>query len=280
MLKKLFLDQIQRKHVQGIKIFLDKNKNFDINQINKNKPLYSYFDLKEEVTIDIIKVLLEYGFDLSAENMNDNSTLFQDVCWNYNSKLINFLIDKIDINQYIPSGVTCVEIAIYTQNIELLKLLHKKGADIKNTYHGSCRTTIGSCVERLNNSEKQIEIIDYLINNGVNIDIPNRNNQSPLYSSIIIGKIELAYLLINRVQDFSIIRHQGHTLLHAVLLYSKLSRSSVNIKLIKKLINNGVDKSVKNFQNQTALEMYNEVLLEKEDDLFKRKIVQELLNYY
>ncbi|AUD40350.1 ankyrin repeat family protein [Flamingopox virus FGPVKD09] len=175
----------------------------------------------------LIKFLIEKGISVEY-------TGFFPVDINYNTIDIDtckvLLENKININEPV-CGETLVRYAIRSSNLDLLKYLVSKGADIekRNTYEQD--PNIIEAVEKGN-----LDVVEYLIDNGINIDTLSIYNHKPaIYHAILTGHYNMVDLLLKRGANPFVIC-EGYTSLISVATQAKRNR----LKLINLLLKYGV----------------------------------------
>lgn len=175
----------------------------------------------------LIKFLIEKGISVEY-------TGFFPVGVNYNTIDIDIckvlLENKIDINKPV-CGETLVRYAIRSSDLNLLKYLISKGADIEKRNKYEQDPNIIEAVEKGN-----LGIVEYLIDNGISIDTVSIYNHKPaIYYAILAGHYNMVDLLLRRGAN-PFITCEGNTSLISVATQAKRNR----LKLINLLLKYGV----------------------------------------
>ncbi len=101
-----------------------------------------------------------------------------------------------------------------------------------------------------------VEVADFLLSNGANIDEGSNFDQTPLHWASFVGDIEVVEFLIEKGASLEKLSQQGWTALHYAALMGHLD-------VVKLLIDKGVILDKKNDQGQTAKDLAQ--LNKKED---------------
>ena len=108
--------------------------------------------------------------------------------------------------------------AVYSENIELLKYLESRGLDIN--YKNKINWNAYICAVKINN----IKIMDYLESRGIDIHILDNNGNNAYLDAIKIGDTKLLEYLKNRGIDIHILDKNGN---NAYLLAAKYGNTLV-----------------------------------------------------
>ena len=149
--------------------FMDEHRGIDEDgyEIEYEAYFYSLLSIAcESENIEIVKILIKYGAKIYSETERESE--WEDfcevknpiicACKNGNVDILNFLVDNganLDIRD--RNGNTLVDIAIYNNNIDILKYLVSKVKTVNLNLHAACN--IGNT-----------EIVKYLIEKGANIN--------------------------------------------------------------------------------------------------------------
>ena len=117
--------------------FIDVYRKYRIDLNTKNsdgKSLIHYLLMKRTLTVDVLKVLVDFGVDPLVPDDEGQTILFQAFDSKAKTELIEFIIDNIpnlDYNGKNNDGMTLLQKAIYTeQPITVVKKILDKGANI------------------------------------------------------------------------------------------------------------------------------------------------------
>lgn len=212
---------------------------------------------KNSINIDILNYNnispLSYCL-LNSNKINDNY---------YKSSIILIQSKLFDINSY--SEYLPVNIAIQKEYLEILKLLHKNGADfnkLNNNYISSTNIAIESTLNK--------EIKKFIISKSSGINNGPEGDNNPLINSIQNGDYETAEILINKGADVNFRNRFIETPLHVIL------NSNATKNIFKKAISMG-DLNIQNIDGVTPLHIltkrniwkeYSHLLENKKLDIF------------
>lgn len=288
------------------------NKGADVNIRNalKQTPLHLAV-IKDTESIDLVEYLIAKGADVNARDAQGKTPLYMviellnslDKVNNQQIALVNYLIKHgAKINSNIQNGNALEHTLLLHQvkSVELAKVIINNGIDI-NTKDEYGNTALHAAV-----FNKNYKLVDFLTQNGADVNALNNEQKAPLYIAIDIGhpnsqyNTKIAKLLINRGASISI-RHpvgnlsivhlaasdkdfmkflldkgadinaknsDGWTPLHSVIFGLNFDNK---IEIPKFLIENGADVNAKTNDGETPLDLalrgYNTNLIK----LFKQK---------
>ena len=135
-----------------------------------------------------------------------------------------FQSGDFDFKTYGYRGVTVLHYAVFMNDLERVKLLIEKGADV-NIQNGDGNTAIFYAALNSN-----LEIVQYLIENGADITITNKSRKDFIHYAARSGNLELVQWLVN--QGISVSEYNGA--LHNAV-------ASGNLELVKWLVAHGAD---------------------------------------
>ncbi|KKT23685.1 MAG: hypothetical protein UW09_C0003G0207 [candidate division TM6 bacterium GW2011_GWF2_43_87] len=258
--------------------YLVKTVGVDVNAARAvyASPLHSAAELGK---LDIVKFLFENGAYINQSKLGF-TPLFSAVQGG-NLDVISYLIDvaKADVNAVDQWGTTPLHKAIRSNQLEAVKLLVKKGADVnQKTKHFG--TPLFSAAEKGN-----LEIMRYLIEDehvDVNVKVDDSENFTPLHNAVTFHKLDAVKFLIKKGADvnqgnwrlmtplFFAVRDANLAIVRCLVEEGKADVNSVNewketplflagradkdLEIVKYLIEKGADVGVKNNKNETALE--------------------------
>lgn len=229
---------------------LNNNINFD----QKNKlgytPLLLACDSKNE---NAINFLLSINHDINIKN-NNNNTCLMFLCMNNNFKCIKNMVNDYNINLLDNQNDNALSYACGCDikdncKLDIIEFLVKKGCNFKNLNKENNSLLIYASGAFTNYSEFKIDInvIKYLINLGVDINVKNNNNKTFL-DYIILRDINILKILLNdnlvSIPD------------NLKLKYNYLFNLELDFSNIKQIKNNKQDSCIiclDNFKNDDEL---------------------------
>lgn len=223
--------------------------------------------------LEMLKFLREQGFFVSTEknfHVNDikgRSLLVQAVI-NEDLEMAKYLVEvlKYDVNEADQAGITPFLFAAKGSNVEMLRYLHSKGADIHHApdqdlgygaidfaaEYGSLEVLaylheeLGLKVDARHLNDRKIPIlclavlddkldkIRYLINHGVRLNSEEREvSVDPFYFAVQHGKKEMVYLMHQKGARIDCIVDGSNCLAAAII--------SEDIELVEFLCNEGIN---------------------------------------
>lgn len=114
-----------------------------------------------------------------------------------------------------------------------------------------------------------LETLKICINAGVDLNICNQSNSTPLAIAAERGKFEIVKLLIEKRANVNHRSHYGDTPLHAAVV-------SGDIDIVEELIHAGADQSIANMDGLTPLQCANS--WETYDDMYGKRL-KEIAEY-
>jgi ankyrin repeat protein len=155
--------------------------------------------------------------------------------------IVKFLLEKgADVNLNRGGATALHMAAIYGGNTEVITLLLEAGADI-NARTGNGDTPLNMAV-----IGKQKEIAELLLEKGGEINLENQNFTYLLYTAASGGIKKIADTALEKEVDFSFRTGNGNTLLHAA------SEGGL-VGLARMLLEKGADMEAANIYGQTPL---------------------------
>lgn len=175
-----------------------------------------------------------------------------------NKDLAQLLIQRgSNVNAMNSKNMTPLHcVALFSRSFELAKLLIKSGADV------NIKCADGyTALHILAWSLSSVEIARLLIASGADFNITDDWGWYPLHSACCRGNIDVATLLISSGANVNALCNVGETALHKAVNELGCKQSIVELLLFS-----GVNKNIKNFNNQTAA------------DIAKNPAIKEFLN--
>lgn len=190
----------------------------------------------------------------------------------------NLIIIGADVNAIDETSTSCLWHAAQNNQIHLVKLLIKNNVDVKNfnlfnlmrekyissdiitllLQNGADISTpdediefspliyIINCINLLNPDDNRLEIIDLMIQRGVNVNFCSQSGDTPLHQAAYYGDTDIASLLIQHDADIDITNSSGETPL--IIAAQRGHTTTVNL-----LIQHGADLDITSNSGCTAL---------------------------
>ncbi len=228
------LDKVKELHKSGV----DLNTSSTLNNID-------YYTALESSSwgghINIVEYLIANGADVnfvSGSDLEDKygRTPLISAVNSEQLEIVKYLIDNdADVNGVGTENYTALAIA---KNLKMVKLLVDNGANVNliNMY----KPALISAVESNN-----IEIVEYLLNKGADVNIKVDNN----YSAISYpNNIEIVKILVSKGADVNFKNSYNSTPL-------MWATNKGDLAIVKYLINNGADINLQNDDGSKAIDI-------------------------
>jgi ankyrin repeat protein len=175
---------------------------------------------------DLIQFFFDQGIVLDKKQPQVIQTLF-DAVERKNKLLLNCLIKNgADPNSTTESGWTLLSQAVFENDLEMVKYLHLKGAELD--------LNDGSALFNAALGDDRFETLKYLIDNGAKVNIKDQKGFFPLFASSATGSFNNVKYLIEHGADPTLKNHQGETVLMN-------EWPCGNLELIEYLMQHGAD---------------------------------------
>lgn len=245
----IFSSKITKKGLEILKIILDQN--IDLNSEDYSGSTIFTISIEENVDIDVIKLLLEYGANLNYKFDDGDTPLSLAIIYE-RQEVAELLIEKgADINSRDISGDTIFIKACLCKNFKLAKLLLEKGVNI-NEANNKGETALTVAIK--NNDIKLVKyLLEYsetnaliLKNNpyGANPNVMDHQGKTPLYKAR--KNIEMFKMLLEHGTDPNLHAENEDNLIFTLIKENKLEQ-------IKLLIKYGVDINMKDSEEKSIL---------------------------
>ncbi|MEA2019913.1 MAG: ankyrin repeat domain-containing protein [Campylobacterota bacterium] len=225
----------------------------------KQKKSLSHYD-KDLINIQysIIKLLLENEADVYQKNKYDYNVL-EIIKEKSHHKKISSIFEKyefLDVVNHVTYSDDEIFSAINTKNIKQIKAILKSGKDF------NCKNTNGNTALMVAVAYGYNDVVAVLLSNGVDVNVKNKYGKTALdiaikhkmtkiikifkeYGHDSVKKENIKIKKAESNKTISVKVQKEVTLFDAV--------ESLNITLVKKLINNGADINQQNKDGDTAL---------------------------
>jgi ankyrin repeat protein len=228
---------IKQNNIKMLELLLSNNSG-----IIKDYPHLLIFACSKDNkdNIDMVKLLIDYGFDINI-NYKQTSPLLNAI-ENKNIDIVELLLEKgADVNN-IPSTYSPLLYAASLGNrIEICKLLIDNNADVNYTHNGisSLHYALSDALSYNNNS-----IVELLIDKGVKID--KIKNAIHLPRACLNNSNYIIKLLLDGGCDINTIDYHGRT----SLMYSLKNN---NMEIINLLLEKGADVNITDKYSKSSL---------------------------
>ena len=208
-------------------------------------------------------MLLSNGFSIDEKNKRGETPLYYGACSGKKELVEYCLKNGANINLLNYKGASPLEVSIINNSIDFFKYMIEKGADINNKHIKKKVLFSASFIGATN-------IINYLIDEGFNVNERNTNNDTPLDYAIMNNKKDAVKLLIEKGADVNSRNIQGNVPLH-------MAAKNGNKEIVDLLIEKGADIMTKNKYGHTPL-YYASVDKHQEISMYLFKQQTKILN--
>lgn len=216
-----------------------------LSDIKKNKflkPLHNEFEFSVKAKYDFIKLII------------DNYTLIGAIETGNMERVKKLLNEDNEIHNYInekdDEGNTPLHYAIYYDNLELIELLLKQKNIKVNAKNEKGFAPLHIVI--LGNSINSLNILEYLLDNGANINVQDKNGHTPLHVAISQNDIEVIEMLLERRIKINTQTKVGNTAMHYAV-------STNYVSIVETLLDDkykyNVDINKLNIYNLTPLDI-------------------------
>jgi len=179
---------------------------------------------------DIVRLLLKHGADPKKKNSNGKIPL----------DLVKS--DDEEVRDLLMGDASLLDAAKCGNLQRVMRLLTPENVNCKDT-EGRNSTAL-----HLASGYNNIEVAEYLLQHGAHVNIPDKGGLIPLHNAASYGHLDVADLLIRYNTNVNATDRWGFTPLHEA---SQKGRTP----LCALLLNHGADPTLRNLENQTALDL-------------------------
>jgi len=229
----------------------------------------------------VFQWLIDQGLDVNHQNKAGQTPLLQAIEQN-NLERIQLLLDcGVDTSIKDKSGNSIFHTALIDKaNYALFDLLCEYDTPSLEETNAKGSSLLFNYIDRLyTTGETELKYLNKLLEMGANIHQVNRNaygeETTILDIAIKKGFAVFECILKHNTQDINLTDNTGNTVLHKVCampLNFEQTKAKEQYKMVKLLLKQGADKSIRNTDDKTALDLAT-------DDNLKEKIVQLLLKF-
>lgn len=261
--------------------------NANVNIVNKwgETPLHKAVSAKSE---DAVELLLKHQPDIYATNCRHETPLLLAVVKEHIPIIIHLLSEAILPNQNVRNGTetnildknriyinmesqngeTPLSCAIKKENLDIVKILLEKGADVNYVdKKGRHLTPLFSALETENK-----DIVEMLLEKDANVNFKSQYGVTPFYAAVLIGNQDVVELLLNNKPDLNIVT-SINTLLSeakqicdidgALGLLNYWAKRSVH-SLIGAKFSNEQKRVIESIEREADIDLLNELSLDRE----------------
>lgn len=237
-------EAVRYGNLEIAKLLLDADADINAKDNLGKTPIMLIFP--KDKLFDTYQLLASYRADLTQKDMFGDTILHTATMMNVEPKIIELLINKgADVNARNKEGSTPLSIAVQKNDIPTVRLLTSKGADIHtqdtNGYSPLMIALAGSqeMMEAMINSNNAIsqdsegntplhialindaplEKVQYLISLTDDVNIRNRDGNSPLFISVLKNRQKVGEMLLTKKADIFATNTNNNSPLRLALKY-------------------------------------------------------------
>ena len=190
-------------------------------------PLYSAI---EKCNLNILKLLLEHDGDANLKHMYGETPLHYAVR-NGDIQIVKELLDNgANSDAQDSYQTTPLIIALESKRIDIAETLLAYGANINYPCNSIGQTVLhdmicNGTIEIIKHGmlvNIKMEIIQFLLENGANVDLASYNKETPLLASLIIDRLDIAECLLKKGANVNTpCLESGQTVLHYVITHCR-----------------------------------------------------------
>lgn len=234
----------------------------------------------ESRRIELVRLLLQRGSRVNDTDYYNSSPLIEAVNRG-DFEIIKLLVKNgADLNIQQNMGFTALHRALTVAGTEikmleyeiqkaqkdpppsLLEGIKEKGMELLTSFINQKKASSES------SGGKWMEIIKFLINSGIDVNIESIDGETPLFSAVCSGQIVLIRYIINQLVDINHISTRVGSALHYALWLPFEESKMVEIAAV--LLEAGIDLKIKNRDGKTVIDIAREKNLTRLSSLFKQ----------
>ena len=233
-------------HLNLVKFLVEQGAEVEVTNNDGFTPLHA---AAAKGYMEIVKFLVEQGAGIEVTS-NDGSTPLHMAAENDHIEIVEFLVVKRGAQLEVTNndGQTPLCRAAMLGHTEVVRFLVDRGADLEISLEDVPllhMVIIASGIVAL----RQIETVRFLVEEkGVDPNIKNSHEKTPLHAAAIVGHIEIARFLVKHGAGVNVRDDKLQTPLH-------LAAEAGHMEVVQFLVEHGAEVNVRDTNEQTALHM-------------------------
>jgi uncharacterized protein len=203
-----------------------------------------------------LKAFADAGIDVNSQNNLKETALIYAI-QNAETKTVEALLGKADINLKDGNGNSPIHFALLKKKDQIVELLLEKGADVNVT--GASGSAKNQSILLLAAIRGNDDLIVKLLEKGADPNLADSEKSTPLVEGCIgsAANLETIKLLIGKGAKVNHQAENGATALMFVASTDPIDAAN-RAEIIKFLLANGANKNLKDDKNKTALDYAKE----------------------
>ena len=254
---------MQKKHLQVTKELITMGAKVDLVDTSGLTSLHWAVNLGD---VSVAKIILAKNININARSNDGLTALYYSALQGMQDMVELLLANNADINIPNKSWYYPIHGAIHNGHLQVIKILFANNGDINQV---TLNTNITPLYYSVGYSGQTVSlgIIDYLLNNGANANIPDNTGVYPWHFASFKGHLDVMKILISKIPaiDYKTSNTDKYTALW-------LASQQGHLEIVKWLISKQADvNAARESDGRTALQaaIYNENL----------SVVQELVEH-
>lgn len=189
-----------------------------------------------------IQSLLSYCTDLGLQNKLGWNILHSAASGN-DIQVVQFLLNVIDQFSKTNNGDTILHVAASNTNTSVFRWLVANYNNMINECNNRGQNILLLCLKL---AHQDVNFIEFLLNNGANINAVNSNGDNALHISVNYGRLDFINYFIQKGLDVNSVNNIGNSALH-------IACENGYLDIVKKLIDNSCNVNAVNSLGYTCL---------------------------
>ena len=217
-------------------------KGVDVNHCDKNG-LTAVLNAAQQGHLDVLKLLKERGANIHVQSEMGSNSIMSAAIGTGDCDTVRWLIEKgVDVNHCDKNGLTAVLNAAQQGNLDVLKLLKERGANIHVQSEMGSNSIMSASV-----GTGDCDTVRWLIEQGVDVNYCDKEGCTAVYCAAGAGNLDLLKLLKERGANIHVQSEMGSNSIMSAAI------GTGDCDTVRWLIEKGVDVNHCNKEGFTAV---------------------------